>query len=40
MVITLPGRVTLVRLVQPENDQSPMKVMLSGRMMLVNPVHS
>ena len=34
------GRVTLVRLVQPENDQSPTKVMLSGRMMLVRPVHS
>ena len=38
MVITLPGKVMLVRLVQPENACSPMVVTLLPRVMLVKPV--
>ena len=38
MVVRLFGRVTLVKLVQPENARSPIVVRLFGRVMLVRLV--
>ena len=38
MLVTLPGMVTLVRPVQPENAQPPMLVTLAGIVMLVRLV--
>ena len=40
MLVTLLGMVTLVRLVQPENAQSPMLVTLLGMVTLVRLVQS
>ena len=39
MLVTLPGILTLVRLLQPEKAEFPMLVTLSGIVMLVRLLH-